>query len=111
MSKKDKVAQFNSIQAELDTLRLAMFDTVCTATKFPFVDTVKVDANDIDSTYSKGEFKYAVSVSKRCIPVYRLLTPVGVEFFTEPQIEAERNNQGICYRMLRHAIWLMGTTR
>ena len=105
MTKKDKLDQFDALKDERDMLYLAMFDTVCKGSKFPFVDTVKVDASDIDSTYKKGEFVVSIAVSKRCIPVYRVLTDTSVELYTESDLIGH----GIVRRMIKHGIWLMGS--
>ena len=114
MTKKDKLATFDIVEAERDKLRLAIHDLTC-ETRFPFEHAVEIDIKtDIDGDYIG---KYRVSKSNRAMPVYmvEMFYPNGkvqcVNFHTENEIQDAREDVSIYWRMVRHAQWKIGRAK
>lgn len=109
MTKKDKVEQFDRLKREHDKLELALHNL--TVGKFPFGHLVSVKANEIDSQYAKDAFKLFLSLSDRSMPMYLVRwcdargKVTNAEVIDELDVEANRDNQIISWRMIRHGIW------
>lgn len=107
MTKKDKLEQFDSIKAELDKLQLAVYDMTVQG-RFSFTHHVGVDVhNEIDSDL---EGKYRVSISERAMPYYMVESRVAgktisVSFWTESEVDDNRENANGFWRVMRHAQW------
>lgn len=108
LTKKDKLEQFDHLQAEYQKLLLAVHDLKC-STKFPFHVSVRVDcAKEVDGDYPA---KYRVSISDRAMPVYMVEgfdehgSVMSCMFTTEGELMDQRDNHDIYFRMLRHAAW------
>src|SRR5271154_2219597 len=108
MTKKAKLELFDSVVAERDLLRLAVYDLRCNS-RTPFSRAVLVDcAKEIDQDCPD---RMRVSVSdRRYMPYYmvELLTDhtvKQVEFWTEIDLENHRDDMGIFWRARRHAAW------
>lgn len=111
LTKKAKLENFDAIKADRDKLQLAAAD-LAGATPFRFESEVTVDCGEeIDSAYS-GEV-FVVRVSRRAMPLYMICSRDGEQlrnasFEWEYDIEAKREDCGIYWRALRHAIWKQG---
>lgn len=110
LTKKDKIENYDAVAAELNKLRLAIFDMLPGASKFPFRGRVTVDAGkEVDGNYD--EYVIRVSVSERAMPYYMVESinasgnVDGVNFWTESEVDAHRIDSNIYWRALRHGLW------
>lgn len=111
MTNKGKIEHYDAVNAQLDKLELAVYDLTC-ATKFPFVDRVAVNgAEEIDETF---RCIVRVSVSRRAMPVYMVefmdvdggsRKVANVQFWTEGELDDNRENSDTFFRVMRHARW------
>jgi hypothetical protein len=108
MTKVQKLATFDEVNAERDLLRLAVFDLLAD-TRTPFSKPVRVDCGKEFAREYAGDV-FSVSVSMRGVPYYMVRAiqngkVTGVEFHTETELEAQRGNNSLFWQMLRHAAW------
>lgn len=103
-TQKQKLEGFDALRKHAQKLELAIHSL--TTGRLPFVHAVTVDASQIDSTYKNRELRFTVSVAERGDPLYMVQkTGHAPEFWHESELQ---HNGTIFWRMVNHAIWLMG---